>query len=69
MEKFDTDYTRDPICPHCGHKQLNAWELFTDMEEDVEMDCGECDKPFICSRQVEVSYSTDKIDEDYSDNR
>ena len=58
-----TDYTYDPICPHCGHTVLNAWELpFTDMEDDIELECGECCEEFICSRSVTVTYSTEKME-------
>lgn len=53
------EYTPAPVCPHCGHVMRDAWELPIDGPEgECEADCGECDKPFIVSRQITVYYST-----------
>lgn len=52
---LDLSYNRDPVCPYCGHKMQDAWELPSD---DGEADCGECLKPFLYSRHVDVTYST-----------
>lgn len=61
-ETYETDYMDEPVCPHCGHRQRDAWEinLGPGIEGDGEMECGECWKEFLISRHCSVSYSTSK---------
>ncbi len=56
--KYDTEYTPDPICPHCGAKQRDAWEMFDEWDDHVEVDCWNCEKSIYIERQVSVEYST-----------
>jgi len=35
----------------------DSWELFKDMEETVEHECGSCEKPFSIAREVTFHYS------------
>lgn len=65
QDDLSTKYTSDPLCPYCGHIVINAWEIyFEDMEGDAELECSGCGQKFICSREVTVTYSTSKINED-----
>lgn len=52
------DYAESPICPHCGEKQMDAWEF---SHEDQYVDCGSCGEPFSMVTHVSVRYSTSKI--------
>ena len=52
----DTDFTEEIICPHCGHRPSDSWEM-----SDGEHECGDCERRFEVSRCVEVTYSTTKI--------
>lgn len=52
---FDTDYTCEIVCPHCGETKANSWEY-----EDGEYDCAECGEPFYVSRIIDVTYCTRK---------
>jgi hypothetical protein len=61
MDK-NTEYTTHAICPHCGYEDKDSWEIGDGGEGDFEVDCGHCDKPFLCSRQVSVYYSTKKVE-------
>jgi len=27
VKEFETNRTDSPVCPHCGHKDDNGWEL------------------------------------------
>jgi len=56
-EEFDTEYTDEMVCPHCGHEQMDSWEHHDD---DGATECGECGEEFDYSRHVSVSYSTSK---------
>ena len=60
----ETQYSDDPICPYCGYKQRDAWEIKfgPGSEGETEVDCGECGKTFICSRSVTVTYCTNPKD-------
>lgn len=50
--------THDPVCPYCGTEQSDFWEV---SGEDGEYECGECERTFMWSRYVEVTYSTKPI--------
>jgi hypothetical protein len=62
---IDHEWTRDPVCPHCGHKVRDAWELgFGGSAEGTEEDfeCGNCEGIFDIERTITVSYTTVKKD-------
>lgn len=46
MTHRETDHTRHPVCPHCGHVERDAIEWLIGNDEDGETECGACDKPF-----------------------
>ena len=62
-DKWECDFTEDPVCPHCGHVERDAWEFDFGggLEGDGEVTCGECEREYFCSRHVSVSYSTEPI--------
>lgn len=58
----DTEHTDNPVCPHCGHVDLDAWEIdFGGTEGTTEVLCGACGEEYSCSRYVTVYYHTKKI--------
>ena len=64
MGQASHNYTTHPICPYCGNIERDAWEInFGDgMEGEAETDCGDCGKTYRVIREVEVSYSTSKME-------
>ena len=61
-EPFDTDDTREIVCPHCGYKFSNSYEFGMDSDgEEQEIDCGRCEKPFIAMINISVTYSSRTI--------
>lgn len=50
-----------PKCPHCGRViDVAASDLYRIYEEgEHEVDCPECDNPFMVSTKVYFSFSTD----------
>jgi hypothetical protein len=48
------------VCPHCGHEDRDSSEWNGGDEGDGEEECGECERAFIVSRHISVSYSTRK---------
>jgi hypothetical protein len=58
MEEFDTIFTAEIVCPHCGKENGDSWELRRDSGKTT---CGWCDEEMQYERNVEVTYSTSKI--------
>lgn len=54
----DTEYTNNMICPYCGYEDIDSWEFDYDVGE---CDCPRCGKTFEYTRQVEVTYCTEKV--------
>ncbi len=58
-----TQHTEQPICPHCGHVERDAWEIdFGGYEGDTETACGSCGRDYFVSRHCSVTYSTRAIE-------
>jgi len=45
----------DVVCPWCGHEHGDSWEY-----SDGNYDCEECEKRFSVSRDVCVTFSTQR---------
>jgi uncharacterized Zn-finger protein len=58
----DHEYTDEPVCPYCGELYEDAWEIDCGMSDDqeVEVDCPGCEKPFLVTRDITVRYTTKK---------
>ncbi len=52
--KYDTEHTFVPVCPYCGAKQRDAWEIPFAGSEGTEIDCGRCEKPIYIEQHVSV---------------
>lgn len=57
-EESATSYESDLICPYCGYKEIDSWEVSGD---DGENTCGRCDSEYSYTRDVEVTYTTTPI--------
>ncbi len=57
-DEIDTQYTPKVVCPYCGHK-------FRDHTDDDmgKTDCEECEGVFEYTRNVEVTYCTNKLED------
>lgn len=53
------EYKSNIICPYCGWVDNDSWELD---EDDGINECGSCEKEFNVSREIEISYSTSRIE-------
>jgi hypothetical protein len=63
-QPFRTLYASCIVCPFCGKKYFDGSDFFSgeDMEADKERECGGCKKLFQVQREVEITYSTYKIE-------
>ena len=56
---FDHDCTPEVVCPYCGNQFSDSW----DFADEDEMDCDECGNTFSFTRDVDVTYNSEKIGE------
>lgn len=54
---IDTYLTDEIICPYCGSENYDE-----STEPDGEIECCECEKPFIFRRDYSVKYISSKIE-------
>ncbi len=54
---IDHEFTKEIICPFCGHPVSDSWEIQPD--EDI-LECNFCWEKFYYCREVEVTYSTSR---------
>ena len=59
-EPIDTEATNNPVCPHCGREELDAWELDFQGDDMIEHECGRCGELYMIRRSVSVCYFTTK---------
>ena len=43
-------------CPYCGHRHQDSWEWFRGEEDDKDVECEGCEKPFLASLQIHHTY-------------
>jgi hypothetical protein len=53
------EYEKNIKCPYCDWEAEDSWEFGADSGTYT---CGDCDKEFNVAREVEVTYSTSRID-------
>jgi hypothetical protein len=59
-DTINHDYTRDIVCPYCGHEHRDSWEISKNEDgAGGDMECQECDKTFSWHCTVSVDYCTD----------
>jgi hypothetical protein len=58
--EIETDYTDDPVCPHCGHAEKDAWEIDfgPGLDGTTELECSACRRDYFCERNCQVTYSS-----------
>lgn len=55
---YEFDFNEDPICPYCRAVLGDAWEYNGGDEGSFDVECGDCERPFIVERHISVKYST-----------
>lgn len=58
MNELDTWHEREVICPWCGYKYTDSWEM-----SDGEHECPECEQKFVLEIETEVYYTTSKCED------
>lgn len=63
MTDIDTTLTEYITCPYCGWVDIDSWE----QDDNGITWCGNCDLGFEFCRNVEVTYSTYKLNDKSSE--
>lgn len=55
----------EPICPHCGHVEPDAWEIDfgPGLDGEREVSCNSCGEDYFLERIVSVDYKSSKLKE------
>jgi hypothetical protein len=61
MQGIDTLHTRVPVCPHCGHEDIEWWDCRASRGEGWDSYCGSCEKVYRVSKMMSVSFATKKL--------
>lgn len=58
------EYSEQPICPHCGSVERDAWEINfgPGLDGDTTHTCGSCGEDYFLERIVIVNYSSSIIE-------
>jgi hypothetical protein len=56
---------KNPICPHCGHIEQDAWEIDfgPGLDGEREVSCNSCDEDYFLERIVFICYKSAKLKE------
>jgi DNA-directed RNA polymerase subunit RPC12/RpoP len=61
--EIDTDYKDFIICPYCGEKHEDSWEIAMN-DSEGEYECLNCGKKFKWEVHTITDYSTSKIEDE-----
>lgn len=60
--EIDTAYQNQITCPYCGHIHKDSWEMTNGGdEEDVEVECAQCERAFRVTTHITIRYSSLKL--------
>ena len=58
------ELTDDCVCPYCGHKQSDFWEVSENKPNSGVSECNECEREFDWESETEIRYTTSmKVEE------
>jgi len=62
-KEIDHEYTQEIVCPYCGAEWTDSWEEGSHPgDEDIgELECFECERKFYATRNIDITYCTEKI--------
>jgi DNA-directed RNA polymerase subunit RPC12/RpoP len=57
-QEIDHEFTNEIVCPNCGHIHTDCFEF----PDSGTQKCDSCHKEFSFIREIEVTYSTSKLE-------
>jgi len=64
MKEIDHEDTSEVVCPYCGHKQSDTWELTGGDDEEDTVNCGKCEKEFGYRTEITIDFTSWKLKEE-----
>jgi len=58
----EKQYTREIVCPHCGHEFSDSWEYGRNDDDIGTIECVSCEKAFNARRIVTIEYCTEVLE-------
>ena len=60
MKDWEIDCSLEPEikCPYCGYKDTDSWEYNMGQDDEIEVECGNCEEEFLVTCHIEVTYSS-----------
>ena len=58
---FKKTYCEDIKCPYCGWIDRDSWEHRMNDGDEIEIDCGKCEKTFRVNCSVSRTYESSEI--------
>lgn len=59
-KEINHEYTEEIVCPYCGTGFTESYEYEPEEEDLGIISCTSCDKEFYATREIEITYSTEK---------
>lgn len=60
---LDHEHTDEPVCPWCGYRMRDFWEISGIHDEDnTRVECPECEQPYDSSCCITYSFTTKRVD-------
>lgn len=63
MSEINCNRTTDLVCPYCGHKFLDSWELVEENGDQRLINCRSCEKEFTYTTHIKTSFTSRKIED------
>ncbi len=62
MSEIEHEYTKEVVCPHCGHTHGDSWERRMADGDEQTAQCEKCNGWFVITAYVpDTEYSTEKV--------
>lgn len=62
LEEYQCTGNRNPICPNCGRAYLpDVYDNYLE-EEEMTVQCVECDEEFIIKACIKIEYDTRPVE-------
>jgi DNA-directed RNA polymerase subunit RPC12/RpoP len=64
MSNIDHQFTDEVVCPYCGYESKDSWKFGdSNMSEIGGLECVQCERGFLYTRNLRVTYSISKTGE------
>lgn len=60
-KEIDCRHTKEVVCPYCGKKFSDSWELAKAQDDEIQEDCDECGKKFIYTTDYTVTFYSHQV--------